>query len=572
MSEILTDPIKFKNLGWPSVLFYDKQEEILQSLQRNSETIVHAGNGLGKDFITGFAAFWWFNSRSPARVVTTSVKSDQLDHVLWGEIRRFINTCEVELPIHENYLHLRQVDRHGKFIDLTEMVGQVVNKGESLLGRHLPRWPIPRTFVAFDEASGIATSVYNSSRTWRHVSLVIGNPFPCENFFREAVREGDQLSKDGDYYYRKVIHIRAEDSPNIKIAFRQIMLGKRKPEAMLVRSESRPWGIYDEETYKQLLYAWEHRSEEDRLALQARALAREELIPGLIRLDTYLQNRLTFDPIMQSISLDGLFYEGAEAKMYPPDWLDRAERIADSLKTVSRRPLAMGVDSAMGGDRTCWTVVDRLGIIYQLALKTPDTSAIPDRTIALIKQYNLDPEKVLFDAGGGGHQHVDTLRRRGYNVNQVYFGEAPTDPNTYKRMRTSQDKRDARELKQVYCNRRAELYGTLRALLDPRPRYNEGGELEPTSAGFGIPRELTELRRQLSPIPLVYDEEGRLWLIPKSPKPKLGQVNHDITGQPKGMYTSMVELLGRSPDEADSTALAVFAMDYKPKTRVLVPG
>ena len=47
----IVDPVEFKKLCWPDVEFYDKQREIIYSVQDNDETIVPAGNMLGKDFV-----------------------------------------------------------------------------------------------------------------------------------------------------------------------------------------------------------------------------------------------------------------------------------------------------------------------------------------------------------------------------------------------------------------------------------------------------------------------------------------------------------------------------------------
>ncbi len=41
------DPIKFANLMWPNVRFYNKQKEIIYSVRDNDETVVVAGNMLG---------------------------------------------------------------------------------------------------------------------------------------------------------------------------------------------------------------------------------------------------------------------------------------------------------------------------------------------------------------------------------------------------------------------------------------------------------------------------------------------------------------------------------------------
>ena len=206
-SLIEVDPIAFVRLVWPKIKLYDKQREILYSVRDNDETVVPAGNMLGKDFISAIVALWFFCTRRPARVVTTSVKFDQLDDVLWGEIRRLIETAEIKLPIKYNHMKIRQVRDDGTIVPLAELVGQVCSQGESIQGRHsndfiygkVMKWgrDIPRSLVIFDEASGIDDDVYNMVKTWAHRILIIGNCLPTTNFFYQAVKGGDILRESG---------------------------------------------------------------------------------------------------------------------------------------------------------------------------------------------------------------------------------------------------------------------------------------------------------------------------------------------------------------------------------------
>jgi hypothetical protein len=74
--------------------------------------------------------------------------------------------------------------------------------------------------------------------------------------------------------------------------------------------------------------------------------------------------------------------------------------------------------------------------------------------------------------------------------------------------------------------------------------------------GFAIPEHLLELRHQLAVIPKLYDEEGKLYLPPKDRK---------FGDQPNLNKKTLVELMGRSPDEADSLVLAVHGMLHEPR-------
>ncbi len=503
----LIDPVQFMGLCWPDVHIYDKQRQICYSVRDNDETIVPAGNGLGKDFISGLISLWFFCSRRPAKVVTTSVKADQLNDVLWGEIRRFIETSKYTLPIQFNHLKIRQLRPDGTLVGNAELVGQVINQGEALLGRHLPKLPgnVPTTLCVFDECSGVEDKVYESSDTWAHRKLIIGNPYPCNNFFRRGSRDGDLLKSDGKTYYRKVIRITCEDSPNVQLARAQIAAGQLPTN--------------------------------------------EVLVPGVIDYETVVKRRMLWDPVRQCIGLDAQFYEGASVLMFPPLWLNNAEQLAASyvLKQVARKGKWMGVDSAEGGDKTAWCIIDEYGIVELISMKTPDTNVVYKQTLFLMKKHGIEPGNVAFDRGGGGKEHADRLRAENYRVRTVGFGEPASDVRKYEYGMKSKDHRiDVDETRYEFKNRRAEMYWNVRLLLDPVQ-----------SPKFGIGSEFKEIRDQLGPIPFLLEGEGRIYLPPKYKKNK------------DSKEVTLTELIGHSPDETDALVLAVFAMLNKSTKKVL---
>lgn len=199
------DPYVFKEACWPDVRFYDKQWEITYSVRDNEETFVPAGNMLGKDFVSGFIALWFFLSRSPCRVVTTSADYSQLESVLWGEIRRFIQTSAIPLtadkggPLVVNHLHIRKLVPpigDGVACGISYIIGRVAAKGEGMLGHHAPDIGdgIPRTLWIADEASGVEDISYERADTWARRKLIIGNPYPSSpncTFFEKGCKGGD---------------------------------------------------------------------------------------------------------------------------------------------------------------------------------------------------------------------------------------------------------------------------------------------------------------------------------------------------------------------------------------------
>lgn len=308
---------------------------------------------------------------------------------------------------------------------------------------------------------------------------------------------------------RKVIRIKATDSPNVQLYLKELENGQ-------------------EPSY-------------------------ERVIPGVLSAEEYVERRKTWDKIRQSVGLDGEFYEGAETLLYPPDWLNAAEQRYREIGN-NRRGETIGVDPAEGGDSTCWVVIDRQGILEIVSKKTPDTSIIPNETVALMNKWDIRAKDVWFDQGGGGGVHVDRLHRLGHKVNEVSFGEAVI-PDPVRHLKPWDVRQDERRERYSYKNRRAQMYHLVSLRL--HPDLNEHP--------FAIPDhrkgpQYAELRRQMAPIPLTYDQEGKIFLLPKGNPPF-------TQNRPSGVR-SLKDLLDTSPDELDALALAVYGL--KPDRKIVL--
>lgn len=283
--------------------------------------------------------------------------------------------------------------------------------------------------------------------------------------------------------------------------------------------------------------------------------AGREVIPNILTAEEYAARRATWDEVMQCIGLDAQFWRGKDILLYPPQWLNLAAQIADMLvlKGIRRTALGIGVDTAEGGDKTAWSAVDEYGLIEQLSKQTPDTSIIPGETLAFMTRWGAAPESIFFDRGGGGYEHACVLRSKGYMVSTVAFGESIM-PELRRGLKPIVEQRTHREERYVYRNRRAEMAGDLRTLLNPA-NHTEGVETAHgvLSKGWGIPREYTALRHQMAAIPLMYDGEGRMELPPK----------HRRRGEEETAKKTLTEIIGHSPDEYDSVMLAVHGLMHK---------
>lgn len=301
-------------------------------------------------------------------------------------------------------------------------------------------------------------------------------------------------------YFRKIIQISALDSPNVQLAHQQLAAGVPP--------------------------------------------SNEILVPGILSYHDYVYRLTTWDEVLQCVGIHGRFWEGADALLFPPQWLNKAEQRAEQLKILKpvRKAVAIGCDPGEGSAKTAWAIGDEFGLTGLIALKTTDTSVIVPETIDLIERTRVAPENVAFDAGGGGKQLAEELRVRGYNVRIIAFGSPPTD-TSHKKVRW-RDKVANEENRSAFVNRRAEMYGTLAEYLDPA--------LNPE--GYGIPAEYKELRRQLALIPKLRDREGKLRMLPK--------YKRDPTSKEK----TLTEILKCSPDESDAVCLMLHTIvhQYQP--------
>lgn len=571
------DPLELGAIMWPKDKWADYQRKIVYSVWDNIETTVKAGNKLGKDWLGGFIAPIGFLTRHPCRIVTTSAKDQHL-RVLWGEIGQRIRTSTVPLdvkrggPLIINHQDIRKmVD--GERCPLSYLTGMVAGEDSmaSMQGHHIAKEhadDVWKTMFMCDEASSVNHEYYRMARSWFHRAYIFGNPWPCNNFFYHAFKGSPGTEdKGGDTYRddrkpekgyaRKTFTLRAEDSPNVRLGMAEVAAGKEPSQRILV--------------------------------------------PGLKPYDEYVRDRRSWDKIQQCVSLDGEFYEGAEVRMFPQDWLTRSAGlsrqwgyvvlgISGAALIAGKHPgtgkprikaRGVGVDCAAGGDKTAMAATDECGVLEVQSKKTPDTNIIVGEVEAFVRKWDCDWENVYFDISGGGKQHADRLRAKGYNIRTIAFGGKPADEVDLLHTQRSDRKRsqDIAERKMVYANRRAEMYGNLRELLDPalltldtfqraqalKAIMGHGYDPDIEFFGFSIPIGVStepafqspdafaELHRQMGPIPLTYTEEGIIWLIPKHPRDK----DDD--------RPNLTALLGCSPDELDAVVLAVHAFLRPPK-------
>src|ERR1700693_1300599 len=87
LQKVIGDPVLFAThiLG---VTLWDRQVEILRSIEQHRRTAVKACHGVGKTFSLAIAALWWLSRYEQGVVLTTAPTFRQVKTQLWPEIHR----------------------------------------------------------------------------------------------------------------------------------------------------------------------------------------------------------------------------------------------------------------------------------------------------------------------------------------------------------------------------------------------------------------------------------------------------------------------------------------------------
>lgn len=202
--ECRDNPARFNRrvLGRPA--YWWRQAEVAESVCRTRETLVPAGNAVGKSFVAAGLLHWFLQHHHGGMVLATAPTQTQLEEVLWKEVERaYINS---RTPLGGRML------RAPLKIDLGdgwEALAYSTVKTERLSGHHRGDM-----LVIVDEASGVpgeireALDSCNPSR-----ELNIGNPLRPDGWFYERC----QRAMGSDSPDVNLITIPSLESPDIHL-------------------------------------------------------------------------------------------------------------------------------------------------------------------------------------------------------------------------------------------------------------------------------------------------------------------------------------------------------------------
>lgn len=189
------------------------QKQIFEAVAENDRIAVRSGNGPGKTWTAAKLGLWFFITRPKSIVVTTAPTWQQVQRILWKEIRANISKA----PILRPFLYLPPRDAEilmirpdGSYGDDWAMIGRASDKKENMLGFHAP-------YLMFivDEASGVDDAIFEAiegTQTQEGVNsskmLLIGNPTKDTGYFFDIFHK-----RSANW---KCFHLDSRLSPRVK--------------------------------------------------------------------------------------------------------------------------------------------------------------------------------------------------------------------------------------------------------------------------------------------------------------------------------------------------------------------
>jgi phage terminase large subunit len=199
VKKLIADPVLFATNVLGSKL-WEREIEILKSIQNNRRTAIRSCHGAGKTYSLGLSALWWLARYPEGIVLTTSPTLRQVRTQLWAEIHRIAAASKVPYPeLRTTELKFRGDDNFA--------LGLSTNQAENFQGYHGKY-----VLIIVDEAPGIAAEIWDAiagAMAGGKVHIVLaGNPTTPSGLFFDAFNRERGLWN--------CITIDAFDSPNLR--------------------------------------------------------------------------------------------------------------------------------------------------------------------------------------------------------------------------------------------------------------------------------------------------------------------------------------------------------------------
>ena len=389
LRKVVSDPVRFAReiLG---LTLWEREVEILRSIQTRHRTAIRAAHGLGKTFTLAAAVLWWLAYYEDGIVLTTAPTLRQVETQLWREIHKLVACAKIRYTAEEPNTAKLKFRGNNNFA-----LGLSTDKAESFQGYHARH-----ILIIVDEAPGIEATIWDAFEgimAGGDVRIVMaGNPTRPSGPFFDAFHDQRGLWN--------CITIDAFDSPNLVGLNLEQLLQMDPREGGPLDENPNPYLVSRRWVYEHYQMWW-HDDEASSPQWQSR--------------------------------VRGQFPDQSEDALIKLSWLENAQQRAESspVRDTGGRLIA-GVDVG-GGEAETVVCLCELGkpnpkVLKLGAWRGQDTRG---QVVAFLKPYLERLSLVRVDADGIGHNFALHLRSEGFRVEFVHVGlhvesrPGPDDPS-----------------------------------------------------------------------------------------------------------------------------------------------
>lgn len=293
---------------------WSKQRKILEAVAEFQRVGVSSGHKVGKSTAYAILALWFYCSFPNARVVITATTDNQVNGIIWREIKRLVRKSAVPIPGADR-MAIRANTGLTHPETLSEIRGYTAKEAEAIAG-------VSGAYVMYlvDEASGVEDFIFQAIEGNRAGGnawvLMCSNPTRADGEFFDAFHSKNRSVIGSAGYY--TLQIDSRESPNITGEWREL-------EEWV---ESAP-GAND--------WAWRKRTKP---------------VPGLAT-KQWVEDKIREhgeDSPFVAVRIKGDFVIAEAAKVMQLALILAAQKLWSSTEPDPHEPLVIGVDPAGDGD------------------------------------------------------------------------------------------------------------------------------------------------------------------------------------------------------------------------------
>lgn len=343
--------------------FWRRQRMASRLVRDHHTTILPWGNSLGKSWWLARVILWWLYTRPGSVVITTAPTYQQLDSVLWKNIRQAHSRIKM--------VRWGTMRKQPLALDLGNgwhALGISTNKVERLSGHHNENL----LFVG-DEASGLAPEIFEAADSLIPTKVIlIGNPIRAEGRFRELFDEAKKQARDASIPEHErivALSVASTESPHIDRD---------------VSDKGLACGSWLRRMYRQY----------------------------------------GRDSLWVKTHINAIFPDSSTEGVFPPAWLDAAAMtIRAGFHAHPGTPwLAIDLGEGVARDKTVAIVRDRLGIREVVASNTLDLDAAALVASQLHHKWTIPQTRISYDKLGVGRDFDRYLAKHGITNATPYHG------------------------------------------------------------------------------------------------------------------------------------------------------